>query len=131
MLLFSHYHPVLPYSMIMLSVCATEGWPTHTELLSKMVNTSSFLQRMALCKGVWPLESWESGLAWYSSSRLARGAMLSLGQGASLTATAETLVSAWGGEGGGGVRGREGRGVSNDIIIPFPARPDKLYIIPK
>ena len=68
------------------------------------MKTSSFLHCRALWRGVQPSASWESGLAWYSSSRLAIWAMLSLGQGASRTETEETLVRACG---GWGIRGND------------------------
>ena len=69
---------------------------SHIWLLSSTLKTSSFLHSMALCRGVHPLISCESGLAWYSSSRLAICAMESQGQGASFIITEETLVRALG-----------------------------------
>ena len=82
----------------------------HIWLLSSTLKTSSFLHSMALCRGVHPLTSCESGLAWYSSNRLAICAMESQGQGASFIVTEEMLVRALGkgqdeGEVEGGMKG--------------------------
>ena len=70
------------------------GLHTHTGLLSRMVKTSSLQQETARCREVLPSLSCASGLAWYSSSRLAIPAMLSLGHGASRTDTDDTVASA-------------------------------------